>query len=80
VTPLRFDIHLRRMMVLPRLLLLVIRLGGQVRRLHAANGRVDLEIDAPPEVAHRFRPYLERVVEVTEIRDVAGDTPDFVER
>lgn len=78
MTILRFDIRLRRLTVLPRLLLLVIRLGGQVRAVHAAGGRVDLTIDAPPDVAHRFRPQLDRIVEVVAITDVELDAPPFV--
>ena len=77
MTTLRFDIHLRRMTVLPRLLLLITRLGGELRAIHATDGRIDLIIEAPDEVAHRFGPQLDRIVEVTAITDVPVDAPPF---
>ena len=79
MTSLRFDIQVRRMTVLPRLLLLVIRLGGQVRAMHAADGRLDLAIDAADDVAHRLGPQIRRIVEVTAIEPVNLDAPPFVE-
>jgi len=74
---LRFDIHLRRMEVLPRILLLITRLGGTVQAVRAADGRVDLTIETPDEIAHRFGPQIGRIVEVTEIHplDVAAGAP-----
>lgn len=78
MTTLRFDIHLRRMTVLPRLLLLITRLGGELRAIHARDGRIDLTIEAADEVAHRFGPQLARIVEVTALTDVALDAPPFV--
>lgn len=79
MTSLRFDIQLRRMTSLPRLLLLVIRLGGEVRAIHAANGRLDLTIDADDDVAHRMGPQIGRIVDVTAIEAVNLDAPPFVE-
>jgi len=78
MTTLRFNIRLRRMTVLPRMLLLVIRLGGEIRAVDAADGRLDLTIEAPDDVAHRFGPQLERVVEVTAIAAVDLNAPRFV--
>ena len=74
---LRFDIHLRRMEVLPRILLLIARLGGTVQAVRAADGRVDLTIETPDEVAHRFGPQIDRIVEVTEVHplDVTAEAP-----
>lgn len=79
MTTLRFDIRLRRMTVLPRLLLLITRLGGNLRAIHAVDGRIDLTLEAPDPVAHRFGPQLGRIIEVTAITDVPLEAPPFVE-
>jgi hypothetical protein len=61
------------MSVLPRMLMLIGRLGGTVTYICAADGRVELAIDAPGHVAHRFGPQLDRIVEVTMIRQLGAD-------
>ena len=53
---LTFNIELRRMNALPRILMLVARLGGAVRSVHAESHMMDLSVDAPIESAHRFGP------------------------
>jgi hypothetical protein len=63
-----FDIELRRMATLPRLLLLTTRLGGEVRSIHAADGKLELTIDAPEVAAHRFGPQLERIIDVVSLQ------------
>jgi hypothetical protein len=71
---LTFALVLRRMAALPRVLLLVARLGGNVTYVSAADGRANLVVLAPANAAHRFVPQLRRlidVVELTELRMVA---------
>lgn len=72
---LTFDIELRRMTVLPRILMLVARLGGVVRVIHAESHAMSLTIDAPIESAHRFGPQLRRVIEVLDVTEVSNDAP-----
>jgi len=67
---LTFDIELRRINVLPRILMLVARLGGVVRAVHAEGHVMNLSIDAPIESAHRFGPQLRRVIEVLNVTEV----------
>ena len=70
---LHFDIQLRRMSVLPRLLLLTARLGGEVRSINAVDGKLELTIDAPDQAAHRFAPQLDRIVDVISVQQRDGD-------
>lgn len=70
---LRFDIELRRMSTLPRLLLLTTRLGGEVRSINAADGKLELVIDAPEISAHRFGPQLKRIIDVMSIEQRDGE-------
>lgn len=68
---LTFAIELRRMSVLPKILLLIARLGGNVTYLAAVNGRVNVVLQTPESAAHRFAPQIRRVVDVialTELR------------
>ena len=64
---LSFTLTLRRMQALPRLLLLVARLGGQVTYISAADRQVTLALLAPEAAAHRFAPQLNRLMDITEL-------------
>ena len=77
MTTLRFDIELRRITVLPRVLMLASRLGAVVRAVHADGQRVDLTVEAPDEIAHRLGPQLGRIIEVVEITEVDLGAPPF---
>lgn len=75
---LNFALVLRRMAVLPKVLLLIARLGGTVHYLSAADGRANVVVHAPSASAHRFAPQLRRlmdVVELTELRMTPEATP-----
>jgi hypothetical protein len=66
---LTFNIELRRMNALSRILMLVARLGGVVRSVHAESHMMGLSVDAPIESAHRFGPQLRRVIDVLEVTE-----------
>jgi hypothetical protein len=68
--PLAFELLVRRLDVLPRLLLMVARLGGEVEHLEAHDGRITLRINAPEITAHRFGPQFQRVVDVLAVTDL----------
>ncbi len=70
---LTLDIELRRMTVLPRILMLAARLGGVVRSVHAADHRMNLSIDAPAECIHRFVPQVRRIIEVLSVTELADE-------
>jgi hypothetical protein len=70
MTPLAFELLVRRLDVLPRLLLLVARLGGEVESLEAHDSRVMIRINAPEMTAHRFGPQFKRVVDVLAVNDL----------
>lgn len=74
---LTFALMMRRMGALPRILLLIARLGGNVTYLSAADGRATLVVTAPANVAHRFAPQLRRLIDVTELTElrIVGATP-----
>jgi hypothetical protein len=67
---LTFAVVLRRMCALPKLLLLIARLGGAVRYVSAADGRATLVVGAPQAAAHRFAPQLRRIVDVVELQEL----------
>ncbi len=71
---LTFNLELRRMTVLPRILMLVARLGGTVCSVRAQSNVMSLSIDAPLECAHRFAPQLRRIIEVLSVTEAADDT------
>jgi len=73
MTELRFEITLRTMESLPRLLMLTARLGGQIRLLLAETEHVLLEVVAPDETTHRLGPQLGRLMDVVEIRTLEKD-------
>ncbi len=64
---LTYALVLRQMGVLPKLLLLIARLGGNVTYVSAAEGRANLAVSAPSAAAHRFAPQLRRIVDVAEV-------------
>ena len=70
MTILTFALVLRRMAALPKLLLLMARLGGQVTYVSAADGRANLVVRAPAEAAHRFAPQLRRIVDVLDVHEL----------
>ena len=70
---LTFNMELRRMTALPRILMLVARLGGVVRSVHAESHMMNLSVDAPIESAHRFGPQLRRVIEVLSVTEVTDE-------
>lgn len=70
---LTFSLELRRMTVLPRILMLVARLGGVVKAVRAESHVMSLSIDAPIESAHRFAPQLRRVIEVLSVTEVTDE-------
>ncbi len=72
---LTFNLELRRMTVLPRILMLVARLGGVVRTVQAEDHSVALSIDTPLECAHRFAPQLQRIIEVLSVTEVTDQAP-----
>jgi hypothetical protein len=73
MTELRFEITVRTMESLPRLLMLTARLGGQIGLLLAESEHVLLEVAAPDETAHRLGPQLGRLMDVVEIRTLEKD-------
>jgi hypothetical protein len=79
---LTFAIVLRTMAALPRVLMLIGRLGGEVTYVSAADGRANVVVKAPKRAAHRFAPQVRRIVDVidlTELHVVAGRTRDQAE-
>ena len=67
---LTFALVLRRMSALPRVLMLVSRLGGEVTYVSAADGRANVVIKAPKRAAHRFAPQLNRIVDVLDMTEL----------
>ena len=72
---LTFNIELRKMTALPRILMLGARLGGAVRSVHAESHMMDLSVDAPIESAHRFGPQLRRLIDVLEVAEAPNGVP-----
>lgn len=67
---LTFAMVLRRMAALPKVLLLVARLGGNVSYVSAADGQMNLVVHAPQAAAHRFAPQLRRIIDVLELHEL----------
>ncbi len=65
-----FAIVLRRMAALPKVLMLIARLGGTVTYVSAADGRANIVVQAPEAAAHRFAPQLNRIVDVLELTEL----------
>jgi hypothetical protein len=68
---LSFALVLRQMNALPRVLMLVARLGGKIAYISAADDRMTLSLVAPESVAHRFGPQLRRIIDVVELTEYA---------
>ncbi len=67
---LTFAMVLRRMAALPKVLLLIARLGGTVSYVSAADGRANIVVQAPGTAAHRFAPQLRRIIDVVELTEL----------
>lgn len=67
---LTFAMVLRRMSALPRVLMLIGRLGGEVTYVSAADGRANVVVKAPKRAAHRFAPQLRRIIDVIEMNEL----------
>jgi hypothetical protein len=67
---LTFAMVLRRMSALPRVLLLIARLGGEVTYVSAADGRANVVVKAPKRAAHRFAPQLRRIVDMLDLAEL----------
>ena len=72
ITILTFAIRLRRMDKLPKLILMVMRLGGDLLFISAADCRITLSIKAHSKNAHMFEPQLARIVDVLDIIKLGG--------
>ncbi len=74
-----FMLVLRHRRVLPRLFMLLERLGADCRHFqftqHSASGggRLRLTVECPPMLAHRVRTQIERLVDVTETLELHGE-------
>ncbi len=67
---LTFALHLHRMSILPKILMLCQRLGGEVTYVSAADGRANIVVAAPNEAAHRFAPQIRRLIDVLELTEL----------
>jgi hypothetical protein len=67
---LTFAMVLRRMSALPKVLMLISRLGGTVTYVSAADGRANIVLQAPEAAAHRFAPQLRRIIDVIELSEL----------
>ncbi len=67
---LTFALHLHRMSILPKILMLCQRLGGEVTYVAAADGRANIVVAAPREAAHRFSPQIRRLIDVLELTEL----------
>jgi hypothetical protein len=74
---LSFTFELRRSTTLPKILLLIARLGGTVTHLSADERRVKLELKTPERAAHRFAPQIRRIVDVLHLAE--GQSQSAVE-
>ncbi|HMV99682.1 MAG TPA: hypothetical protein PLL06_04610 [Acidobacteriota bacterium] len=78
-TQLKFILTLRHVRVLPKLFMLIERLGAECTDMQGhlvpgAGGRLHLTLDCPQSRAHRLRPQIERLVDVTELYDAEQAT------
>jgi hypothetical protein len=65
-----FALVLRRMSALPKVLMLMSRLGGTVTYVAASDGRANMVVRAPQTSAHRFAPQLRRMVDVLDVHEL----------
>jgi acetolactate synthase regulatory subunit len=62
-----FGIQIRKMEALPRILMLVHRLGGRVEYLSAAGCNVTLSLSSDSKRSHRFAPQLRKIIDVSSL-------------
>ncbi|NOX60321.1 MAG: hypothetical protein GXP29_15885 [Planctomycetes bacterium] len=67
---LTFALHLRQMSILPKILMLCQRLGGEVTYVSAAEGRANIVVAAPKAASHRFAPQIRRLIDVLELTEL----------
>ncbi len=67
---LTFALHLHRMSILPKILMLCQRLGGEVTYVSAADGRANIVVAAPKDASHRFAPQIRRLIDVLELTEL----------
>ena len=67
---LTFAINLKRMSMLPKVLMLCERLGGTVTYVSAADGRANIVLSSTKERAHRFAPQLRRIIDVVDLHEL----------
>lgn len=72
---LNFALQLRRMTALPRILLLIHRLGGTVTYVSAAEGRANIVVHAPAGAAHRFASQVRKLFDVLELTELRMARP-----
>lgn len=77
---LNFALQLRRMTALPRVLLLIHRLGGTVTYVSAAECRANIVVHAPAGAAHRFAPQVRKLFDVLELNELRMMRPQAGER
>ena len=73
---LTYALILKRMSMLPKVLMLVARLGGTVHFVSATQGKVTLTLVAPESISHRFAPQLRRIVDVIELAECHAEQED----
>ncbi|GJM25221.1 MAG: hypothetical protein DHS20C16_16360 [Phycisphaerae bacterium] len=67
---LTFALHLHRMSILPKILMLCQRLGGEVTYVSAADGRANIVVATPKAAAHRYAPQIRRLIDVLELTEL----------
>ena len=72
ITILTFAIRLRRMDRLAKIILTVMRLGGETLFISAADCRITLSIKVNRQREHMFEPQLAKIVDVLEIYKLGG--------
>ena len=77
---LTFALHLRQMSILPKILMLCQRLGGEVTYVSAAEGRANIVVAAPRAAAHRFSPQIRRLIDVLELNELHAVGLDATEQ
>lgn len=77
---LNFALQLRRMTALPRVLLLIHRLGGTVTYVSAAECRANIVVHAPAGAAHRFASQVRKLFDVLELNELRMTRPQADER
>ena len=80
---LRLELTLRTMIVLPRVLMLLNRLGVTLMSVSSAANQAHLAVQANPAMAHRVAPQLRKLVDVVSVHEdrptTSHDTPAALE-